>query len=103
MPLGPKNNSPGAARGHENYRRIYQFFRDHVGCSNRECAAALGLSEYAVGRHVSEIRKTWLPDGFAPEARANPPVNLSAEGAQEACAASDKPTEPSPQGEDHAR
>ena len=34
-------------------------FADHLGCTNVECAKALGLSGMSVGRHVATLRKEW--------------------------------------------
>lgn len=53
------NNSPGAAIGHANREAVRQFFRTHVGCTQSECAKALGLSVMAVNRHVATLRKEW--------------------------------------------
>ena len=52
--------SPGAKIGHENREAVRRFFADHVGCTNVECAAAIGLSVMAVGRHVATLRKEWI-------------------------------------------
>lgn len=52
--------SPGAAIGLENRSRVRQFYAEHLGCTKTECAAALGLSVMAVGRHVATIRKDWV-------------------------------------------
>jgi hypothetical protein len=51
--------SPGAKIGHENREAVRQFFVDHIGCTNVECAAALKLSVMAVGRHVATLRGEW--------------------------------------------
>jgi hypothetical protein len=51
--------SPGAKVGHENREAVRQFFADHIGCTNVECAAALKLSVDAVGRHVATLRREW--------------------------------------------
>lgn len=51
--------SPGAKIGFENRQAVQQFFASHIGCTNRECAAAVGLSESAVGRHIASLRKEW--------------------------------------------
>jgi len=52
--------SPGAKIGHENREAVRQFFAAHIGCSNVECAKALGLSVMAVGRHIATLRKEWV-------------------------------------------
>lgn len=46
-------------RGDANCERVRAWFREHLCGTNRECAAAVGLSEYAVGRHVKKIRAEW--------------------------------------------
>lgn len=51
--------APGYAIGHENREAVRLFFMTHLCATNRECAAALGLSECAVGRHVSALRAEW--------------------------------------------
>ena len=55
----PVNDSPGAQIGFENRERVRDYFRDHPGCKNWECASALDLSVMAVGRHVGALRKEW--------------------------------------------
>ena len=45
-----------------NRRRVYDWFVAHPCHSNRDCAAALGLGEVAVGRHARAIRDGWRPD-----------------------------------------
>jgi hypothetical protein len=51
--------SPGAKVGHENREAVRAFFSAHIGCTNRECALALGLSVEAVGRHIATLRREW--------------------------------------------
>lgn len=46
--------------GEDNRDRIREFFRTHIGCTNRECGKALNVSEFTIGRHIKEIRKEWL-------------------------------------------
>lgn len=53
--------SPGAKIGHDNREAVYSYFAEHIGCTNVECAKALGLSVFAVGRHVATLRKAWAP------------------------------------------
>jgi hypothetical protein len=38
---------------------VRTFFAAHIGCLNVECAATIGLSVFAVGRHIAAIRKEW--------------------------------------------
>jgi predicted ArsR family transcriptional regulator len=45
--------------GEENRERVRAYFLAHVGCTNQECAKALGLSVMSVGRHVATLRKEW--------------------------------------------
>jgi len=52
-------HSPGAKIGHENREAVRQFFTSHIGCTNIECAKALGLSVFAVGRHIATLREEW--------------------------------------------
>lgn len=54
--------SPGAKIGHENREAVRLFFASHIGCTNVECAKALGLSTMSVGRHVATLRKEWTED-----------------------------------------
>ena len=51
--------NPGALIGAENREAVRTFFLAHVGCTNVECASALGLSVAAVGRHITTLRKEW--------------------------------------------
>lgn len=46
--------------GRANLAAVRQYFSSHLCATNRECAAALGLSVMAVGRHVKEIRAEWI-------------------------------------------
>lgn len=57
----PRYDIGGArrAQGDENRERVRQWFREHLCGTNRECAEAVGLSEFAVGRHVRAIRSEW--------------------------------------------
>lgn len=52
--------SPGAKIGHENREAVRRFFAEHIGCTNRECGEALGLSAIAVGRHIETLRREWV-------------------------------------------
>jgi hypothetical protein len=45
--------------GQANLEAVREYFRTHLCATNRECAAALGLSVYAVGRHAKTIRAEW--------------------------------------------
>lgn len=51
--------SPGVRIGHENREAVRKFFAEHIGCTNVECAKALGLSVMAVGRHIKTLREEW--------------------------------------------
>lgn len=53
--------APGHEIERQNLERVRQFFLSHLGATNRECSAAIGLSEYAVGRHVATLRSEWCP------------------------------------------
>lgn len=55
-----KSRSPQFVAGQQNRQAVKDFLSSHLGCTNREIATALGLSVYAVGRHVNDIRKEWL-------------------------------------------
>ena len=52
--------SPGAKIGHENREAVRAYFADHIGCTQLECAKALGLGVMAVGRHIKALRSEWL-------------------------------------------
>lgn len=47
------------AEGDANRERIREFFKAHVGASNREAALVLGLNEAVIGRHVKVLRAEW--------------------------------------------
>jgi predicted ArsR family transcriptional regulator len=51
--------TPGARIGSENREAVRSYFANHIGCTNKECSAALGLSVMAVGRHVARLRREW--------------------------------------------
>lgn len=51
--------SPGYRVGHDNREAVRAYFLSHVGCTNVECASALGLSVMTVGRHVKTLRQEW--------------------------------------------
>lgn len=46
-------------RGASNREAVREFYLEHVGCTQRECSAALKLSEMAVGRHIASLRLEW--------------------------------------------
>lgn len=50
---------PGWDIGKKNREAVRAYFVLHVGCTNRECAAALGLNVNAVGRHIKTLRAQW--------------------------------------------
>lgn len=47
------------AKGTANRERVRAWFSAHLCGTNRECAEAVGLTEFAVGRHVKAIRAEW--------------------------------------------
>lgn len=52
--------APGPQIGHDNREAVRSYFLSHVGSTMRECAKALGLSVFAVGRHTYKLRAEWL-------------------------------------------
>jgi hypothetical protein len=67
----------GRKRGLANRVRVHTWLLLHPGGTNRECAAALGLHEMAVGRHVKAIRQTWLNNpapGGSGQSSMEPPM-----------------------------
>lgn len=52
--------APGYQIGHDNREAVRAYFLSHVGCTNVECAKALGLGVMAVGRHIKILRQEWL-------------------------------------------
>jgi predicted transcriptional regulator len=50
---------PGEKLGHKNREAVRWFFVTHPGCSQIDCAKALGLSVVAVNRHVKRLRAEW--------------------------------------------
>ena len=46
--------------GQENLKAIRAYFAKHLCATNVECSKALGISVFAVGRHVTTIRSEWL-------------------------------------------
>lgn len=55
----PPHPAPGYQIGHDNREAVRTYFLSHVGCTNTECAAFLGLSVMAVGRHIKTLRREW--------------------------------------------
>lgn len=51
--------NPGERIGAMNRDLVRRFFLAHIGCTKIECAAGLGLSVSAVGRHVAQLRREW--------------------------------------------
>lgn len=51
--------NPGEAIGDLNRARVRAWYRAHPGCTQKECAEALGLSVMAVNRHVKAMRDDW--------------------------------------------
>lgn len=58
-----RRRGPGYKIGHDNREAVRTWFQHHIGCTNYECAKALGLSLMAVGRHVKTLRGEWQPAG----------------------------------------
>jgi predicted ArsR family transcriptional regulator len=52
-------SAPGYKIGHDNREAVRTWLTAHLGGTQRECAAALGLSVLAVGRHVATLRAEW--------------------------------------------
>lgn len=52
--------APGYQIGQENREAVRAYFQRHIGATNRECAEAIGLSAFAVGRHIQTLRQEWL-------------------------------------------
>jgi hypothetical protein len=59
QPLATWRPNPGALIGARNREAVRAWMASHIGATNREAGAALGLSAYAVGRHVARIRAEW--------------------------------------------
>jgi hypothetical protein len=57
--ISKTTNWKQVAVGEENLVRVRQFFATYLCATQRECAAALGLSVTAVNRHVRTIRAEW--------------------------------------------
>lgn len=53
---------PGDEIGRKNREAVREWFRTHLGGTQVECAADLGLSVMAVNRHVKAIRREWKRD-----------------------------------------
>lgn len=51
---------PGWVVGMHNRELVREYMLGHVGATNREAGEALGLSAWAVGRHIQTLRKEWL-------------------------------------------
>lgn len=56
----PRN--PGEELGMFNLERVRRWYQAHLGGKQRECAEALGLSIFAVSRHVKTLRDEWDND-----------------------------------------
>ena len=56
--------NPGEAIGALNRADVRRWFREHLCGTQRECAAALGLSPMAVSRHVASIRAEWRQEAY---------------------------------------
>jgi hypothetical protein len=54
-----EGEGPGREIGRTNREAVRAYFLSHVGVTNTEVAAALGLSVTAVGRHVKTLRAEW--------------------------------------------
>ena len=53
----------GAAFARRNREDIKEWLRTHLGGTQAECAADLGLTPEAVNRHVKAIRREWKTNG----------------------------------------
>jgi hypothetical protein len=47
-------------KGRDNRERVRRYFITHPGCTNIDCAAALGLNVCVVGRHSQALRAEWI-------------------------------------------
>lgn len=56
----PRFRNPGEALGHLNRERVRNWYRDHIGTTQAECARRLGISAMAVSRHVRALRQEWM-------------------------------------------
>jgi len=54
--------APGYRIGRENREAVRRYLLTHLGATNVECAAALGLSIFAVGRHIKTLRREWCAE-----------------------------------------
>ena len=43
----------------KNRAAITEFYWSHIGCTQGECAAALGLARKTVVRHIRKLRENW--------------------------------------------
>jgi DNA-binding CsgD family transcriptional regulator len=50
---------PNKLIGHENRERIREYMLSHLGATNLEIGAALGMSPESVGRHIKKLRQEW--------------------------------------------
>ena len=57
--LVAKLGQRGGDVGRHNHLIVRAWFITHPCATNREAAAALGLSPIAIGRHVKRIRAEW--------------------------------------------
>lgn len=42
---------------------VRQYYTDHLGCTQQECADALGISRRTVYRHLTAMRAEWAMQG----------------------------------------
>lgn len=49
----------GAEIGRRNREAVRAYFLAHIGCSQLECAEAIGVGVFAVGRHIKRLRAEW--------------------------------------------
>lgn len=47
------------ATGDANRKLVEDYLKSHIGATQKECAAATGLSAITVNRHVAAIRQEW--------------------------------------------
>lgn len=46
-----------------NVERVRSYLESHLGCTAKEAAYALGLSEHQAARAVRKIREEWCRNG----------------------------------------
>lgn len=56
-------------KGLRNKERVREFFINHPGSTQKECAISLKLSIKIVNLHTKSIRAEWIPRLYANSAR----------------------------------